>query len=186
MFASRHLLAGRQLAFRRLAAPQSATFSTSGVRSVAVGDRIPNVELMEGSPGNKVNIAKELEGKGLVIGVPAAFSPSCSENHIPGYINSSKLKDAGKVFVVSVNDAFVMKAWGKTLDPSGESGIRFLADPDLKFTKELDLSFDGAAIFGGDRGKRYVLVVENGAVKEAHVEPDNTGLDVSAAAKVLG
>lgn len=56
-------------------------------------------------------------------GVPAAFSPSCSENHIPGYINSSKLKDAGKVFVVSVNDPFVMKAWGKMLDPSGSSGV---------------------------------------------------------------
>lgn len=59
-------------------------------------------------------------------GVPAAFSPSCSENHIPGYINSSKLKDAGKVFVVSVNDPFVMKAWGKMLDPSGSSGVSSL------------------------------------------------------------
>lgn len=91
---------------------------------------------MEGSPGNKVNLAKELSsGKGVIIGVPAAFSeflelenisklmapqfhtllgvlthsigPACSETHIPGYINSSKLKSAGKVFVVAVNDAFV-------------------------------------------------------------------------------
>jgi 2-Cys peroxiredoxin 5 len=54
--------------------------------------------------------------------------------------------------------------------------IRFLADPDLKFTKALDLSFDGAAIFGGDRSKRYALVTEDGAVKDAHVESDNTGL----------
>lgn len=64
--------------------------------------------------------------------------------------------------------------------------IRFLADPDLRFTKALDLSFDGAAIFGGDRSKRYALVVEDGAVKDAHVEADNTGLDVSAAKNVLG
>ncbi|KAL1595217.1 hypothetical protein SLS60_009905 [Paraconiothyrium brasiliense] len=78
-----------------------------------------------------------------------------------------------------------MKAWAKSLDPSGSSGIRFLADPDLRFTKALDLSFDGAAIFGGDRSKRYALVTENGAVKDAHVESDNTGLKVSKADNVL-
>jgi peroxiredoxin len=55
--------------------------------------------------------------------------------------------------------------------------IRFLGDPSVEFTKALDLSFDGASIFGGDRSKRYALVIENGAVKEAHVESDNTGLN---------
>jgi 2-Cys peroxiredoxin 5 len=55
--------------------------------------------------------------------------------------------------------------------------IRFLGDPSVAFTKALDLSFDGASIFGGDRSKRYALVIENGAVKEAHVESDNTGLN---------
>ncbi|KAH7118861.1 AhpC/TSA family protein [Dendryphion nanum] len=169
----------------RRAVPASG-FHSSAARFVKVGDKIPDVDLAEGSPGNKVNIAKELKGKGLIIGVPAAYSPACSESHIPGYINSSKLKDAGNVFVVSVNDAFVMKAWGKTLDPSGKSGIRFLADPGLELTNALDLSFDGSSIFGGHRSKRYALVIENGAVKEAHVEPDNTGLDVSAVGKVLG
>ncbi|KAH7409946.1 AhpC/TSA family protein [Phaeosphaeria sp. MPI-PUGE-AT-0046c] len=168
---------------RRLAGPR--LFHASAPAWVKVGDKLPDVDLVEGSPGNKVNLAKELTGKGIVIGVPAAFSPACSESHIPGYVNSPKLKDAGKVFVVSVNDPFVMKAWAKTLDPSGSSGVRFLGDPSLAFTKALDLSFDGASVFGGDRSKRYALVIENGAVKEAHVEPDNTGLDVSAADKVL-
>jgi hypothetical protein len=75
---------------------------------VKEGDSIPNIDLYEDSPGNKVNLSKELaSGKGVVIGVPAAFSPSCSDTHVPGYIASDKLKDAGKVFVVSVNDAFV-------------------------------------------------------------------------------
>ena len=103
---------------------------------VKVGDSIPNVDLVEGSPGDKVNLHKELaSGKGLIIGVPAAFSklptyllqqtvnkspqsldsclnpittgPSCSATHIPGYIGSDKLKNAGKTFVVSVNDPFV-------------------------------------------------------------------------------
>lgn len=97
------------------------------------------------------------------------------------------LKDAGKVFVVSVNDAFVMKAWGETLDPSGTIGvryhlqvrtekysyidtnlmvqIRFLADQTGEFTKALDLDFDATKIFGNFRSKRYALVVEDGKVK---------------------
>ncbi|KAJ8111598.1 hypothetical protein OPT61_g5846 [Boeremia exigua] len=179
MFAARQLSLARPVACRRF-------FHATAPALVKAGDKLPSVELMENSPGNKINLAEELKtGKGLVIGVPAAFSPACSENHIPGYINSAKLKDAGKVFVVSVNDSFVMKAWAKTLDPSGASGIRFIADPALAFTKGLGLSFDGAAIFGGDRSKRYALLTEDGAVKEAHVEPDNTGLNVSAADKVL-
>lgn len=66
------------------------------------------MDVYEDSPGNKVNLAQELSsGKGLIIGVPAAYSPGCSDSHIPGYVGHAKLKDAGKVFVVSVNDAFV-------------------------------------------------------------------------------
>ncbi|CAD0055793.1 unnamed protein product [Aureobasidium pullulans] len=118
----------------------------------------------------KVSIPKLLKGKGLIIGVPAAFSPSCSESHIPGYINYKNLKDAGDVFVVSVNDPFVMKAWAHDLDADKKSGIRFLADPDCSFTKALDLDFDATPF----------------SVKEAHVEPDNTGMSVSVVDKVLG
>jgi len=99
---------------------------------VNLGDSIPTVELTEGNPGGKVNLATELaSGDGVIIGVPAAFSkihlragsryscicavetgltstgPTCSDNHVPGYVAHPKLKGAGKVFVVSVNDAFV-------------------------------------------------------------------------------
>lgn len=70
-----------------------------------------------------------------------------------------------------------MGAWGTSLDPTGKSGIRFLADPHGELTSALDLSFDGAAIFGNARSKRYALVVENGKITQTHVEPDNTGLD---------
>lgn len=153
---------------------------------VSVGDRIPDLELVESSPGNKVNLSKELiSGKGLIIGVPAAFSPSCSANHLPGYINSPKLKNVDRVFVVSVNDPFVMKAWGSTLDPSGGSGIRFLGDPDGAFTSALDVSFDSASLFGNNRSKRYALLTENGQVTKVAVEPDSTGVDVSKAENIL-
>lgn len=77
---------------------------------VKVGEPIPDLEvLQENSPGNMVNLAKELQaaGKGVIVGVPAAFSGACSQTHVPGYIQHPKLKEAGQVFVVSVNDAFV-------------------------------------------------------------------------------
>ncbi|RWA10672.1 hypothetical protein EKO27_g4408, partial [Xylaria grammica] len=146
-------------------------------------------DLHEGSPANKVNLAKAYGSgisKGVIIGVPAAFSPGCSQTHVPGYINHPKIADAGQVFVVSVNDAFVTKAWGEQLDPTKLSGIRFLADPTGAFTKALDVGFDALPVFGHTRAKRYALVIEDSKVKSVHIEPDNTGIDVSLAEKVLG
>ncbi|KAK5116904.1 hypothetical protein LTR62_006625 [Meristemomyces frigidus] len=156
---------------------------------VQVGDAVPNTELMESSPGNKLSLSQHLgktSGKALIIGVPGAFSPACSASHIPSYLTSPNLKEAGQVFVVSVNDPFVMKAWGEALNGAGGSGIRFLADPQGAFTRALDLEWDATAAFGQPRSKRYALKIEDGKVKEVFVEPDNTGVDVSAADKVLG
>ncbi|TGJ85486.1 hypothetical protein E0Z10_g3235 [Xylaria hypoxylon] len=152
---------------------------------VQVGDAVPDIDLHEGSPANKVNLAKEF-GSGVIIGVPAAFSGVCSQKHVPSYLEHPKLASAGKVFVVSVNDAFVMKAWGDNLDPINQSGIRFLADPTGAFAKALDVGFDVIPVFGHTRSKRYALVIEDGKVKSVHIEPDNTGTDVSMAENVLG
>lgn len=78
---------------------------------------------------------------------------------------------------MSVNDAFVMKAWGKDLDADKKSGIRFLADPDASFTKALGgVDFDATPILGNVRSKRYAIVTEDGKVKSVHIEPDNTGI----------
>ncbi|KJZ77175.1 hypothetical protein HIM_03496 [Hirsutella minnesotensis 3608] len=170
------------------ARPAARGFHSTARAYVKVGDEIPSVDgLFEKSPGNKVDLAAELgKADGYIVGVPGAFSGTCSGQHVPSYINHPKLKKAGQVFVVSVNDPFVMKAWGEQLDPAGETGIRFIADPTAAFTKALDLGFDdAAAIFGGTRSKRYALKVENGKVTEAHVEPDATGANVSMADKVL-
>ncbi|KAG4294189.1 peroxiredoxin (alkyl hydroperoxide reductase subunit C) [Fusarium proliferatum] len=165
---------------------------------VRVGQEIPNLDvLLEDSPGNKVNLAEEFQSaNGYIVGVPAAFSGTCSSKHIPSYINHPKLKQAGQVFVVSVNDPFVMKAWSEQLDPAKQTGvirdylsnfsqIRFLGDPTGEFTKALDLGFEAYEVFGGMRGKRYALKVEDGKVSKAHVEPDNTGSAVSMAEQVL-
>ncbi|KAI5863890.1 Redoxin-domain-containing protein [Durotheca rogersii] len=168
----------------------SAAFHASAARAVVQpGDALPDLAVLhEGSPGTRVSLGRELGPgrRGLVVGVPAAFSGACSQTHVPGYLRHPRLRDAGRVFVVSVNDAFVMKAWGDQLDPTHESGVRFLADPSGAFTRALDLGFDGSAIFGGMRGRRYALVVDDGRVRSVHVEPDNTGTDVSLAEKVLG
>jgi len=154
---------------------------------VKVGDSIPSIPLVEGAPDKTVDLSQELaSGSGIIIGVPAAFSPTCSDSHIPGFISHPKIKSAGKVFVVSVNDAFVMNAWGKSLDADKASGVRFLGDPAGKFTRAFDLEFEAAPLLGTNRSKRYALVVENGKVKSVHIEPDNIGANVSTADKILG
>lgn len=128
MFAARRLLTAQPRACGPVPHVLARNFHASRRALISVGDAIPDVELMENSPGNKLSIAKELKGKGLIIGVPAAFSPACSESHIPGYINFEGLKDAGSVFVVSVNDPFVMKAWQASLDKDSKSGVSDVAD----------------------------------------------------------
>ncbi|KAK3949669.1 Redoxin [Pseudoneurospora amorphoporcata] len=171
-----------------VAAAPARFFSSSPARLVKIGEFLPEGELLqEGSPGNKVDLRKEAESARnmLIIGVPAAFSPACSSSHIPSYIQHPKTQEFDVKAVVSVNDAFVMKAWKENLDPTGESGIRFLADPSGEFTKALDLTFDSKAIFGNDRSKRYAIIVEDGKVVKIAVEPDNTGTAVSLADKVL-
>ncbi|EAQ83338.1 hypothetical protein CHGG_09742 [Chaetomium globosum CBS 148.51] len=150
----------------RPAAAAQSQFHTSPRLLIKPGDPLPDTDaLMENTPGQRVNLAEEAQrvNNMLLIGVPAAFSPACSATHVPG-----------------------MKAWGETLDPAGDQGIRFFADPTGRFTKMLDMAFDGSAIFGGDRSKRYAIVVEQGKVKSVAVEPDNTGTSVSLAEQVLG
>merc|ERR1711964_548801 len=94
------------------ASRSSRSFHASARSFIQVGDKLPNLDvLVENSPGNKVNLSEAIKGKALIIGVPAAFSPSCSNSHVPGYINHKNLKSAGDVFVVAVNDPFVTKAW---------------------------------------------------------------------------
>ncbi|KAL2129479.1 hypothetical protein VTI74DRAFT_7688 [Chaetomium olivicolor] len=187
MFRLRPLTSPLRATTQRLAAARS--FTTTPRVLIKAGDPLPDTDaLMENSPGQRVNLAEEAQkvNNMLLIGVPAAFSPACSGRHVPGYVTHPRIKEFEMVGVVSVNDVFVMKAWGETLDPAGTQGIRFFADPTGKFTSMLDMAFDGSAIFGGDRSKRYAIIVEQGKVKSVAVEPDNTGTSVSLAENVLG
>ncbi|GEQ70969.1 hypothetical protein JCM33374_g4650 [Metschnikowia sp. JCM 33374] len=177
-------------ALRNKFAPQLArSFSTSSARYVAAGDKIPSVSLFEGSPGNEVNLAEEAaSGKAIIIGVPGAFSPACSASHVPGYLTHlHEFHDKGytSLFVTGVNDAFVMKAWGEATNKQAAAGVRFLADPKGEFAKKWDVLFDASKFFGNERSERYAVLVEDGTVTHAFVEPEKTAIDVSAAEAVL-
>ncbi|XP_031833213.1 peroxiredoxin 5 [Nomia melanderi] len=161
-------------------------FRTSSQNMViAVGDKLPPIDLFEDSPANKVNLAKIASGKKIIVfAVPGAFTPGCSKTHLPGYIQKSgdlKSKGIAEIFCVAVNDPFVMAAWGK--EHGAEGKVRMLADPACEFTDALELSVD-LAVLGGKRSKRYSMLLEDGVVKELNVEPDNTGLSCSLAENI--
>lgn len=167
------------------------SFHGSAVRAVKVGDTIPSAPLYEGSPGNEVNLAEEIGNKkALIVGVPGAFSPACSASHVPGYyklIRGFNDKGITHFYVIAVNDPFVTKAWGESITShtTGSDQVKFLADSRGEFSRDWDVLFDAAKVFGGQRSGRYAVLVENGKVAKTFVEPDNTSVDVSAADKVL-
>ncbi|KAF3931881.1 Peroxiredoxin-2C [Dactylella cylindrospora] len=170
-----------------LRGPLSRQFHASSAGLIAVGDSIPSVELKEDSPGNSVNIATEISGlkKAVIVGVPGAFSPACSANHVPTYIAHKDIKSI-PTFVVAVNDPFVVGQWKNAIEGAKESGIRFLADPKAEFAKKMEMTFDKSVdIFGTLRNKRYAVVVEDGKVTKVVSEPDNTGVNETVAEKVL-
>lgn len=152
---------------------------------IAVGDQLPAIDLYEDAPSNKVNIAEVAAGQKIIIfGVPGAFTPGCSKTHLPGYITrAEEFKDKGisSIYCVSINDPFVMAAWGKHQGADGK--VRMLADTNGDFTKALDVEVD-LAVLGGTRSKRYSMVVDNGIIKELNIEPDNTGLSCSLADRI--
>lgn len=103
---------------------------------------------------------------------------------MPGYVQNAadlKAKGANEIVCVSVNDPFVMEAWGQNQGTQGK--VRMLADPSAAFTKAMDLATEIPPL-GGTRSKRYSMVVENGKVASLQVEPDGTGLSCSLADKI--
>ncbi|KAG0242985.1 Redoxin-domain-containing protein [Mortierella sp. GBAus27b] len=164
----------------------SRAFSTTA--SLVSRSLSPQAVLHRSSPADSVRPA-ELFGsvrKAVLIGVPGAFTPGCSKTHVPGYLKHyNDLKDKGVDLIgcVSVNDAFVMDAWGKQLEVGDK--ITMLADPQGTFVKDLGLDFDASAALGGHRSKRFAIVLVDGKITKVFVEPNNTGLSVSLAENVL-
>ena len=119
----------------------------------------------------------------VLFALPGAFTPTCSASHLPGYVVlADQLKAAGAdmIVCVSVNDAFVMKAWG---DAQNAEEIMMLGDGDASFSKALGLEMDTAA-FGGVRSQRYAMVIDNGVVTHLNVEAPQK-FEVSSAETML-
>merc|ERR1712038_67106 len=158
--------------------------TTIKMAPVQVGDAVPNVDLFEGAPDKKVNLADVCkDGKVVVFGVPGAFTPGCSKTHLPGYVegaDSLKAKGIKEIICVAVNDPFVMAAWGK--DQNADGKVRMLADTCGDLTKALDLELAKVApVLGNIRCKRFSLVTEDGKVSQVNIEEDGTGLTCSLA-----
>ncbi|CCN36356.1 Type 2 peroxiredoxin [Vibrio nigripulchritudo SO65] len=140
------------------------------------GQKLPAGSLSELTADGMTNhdVAELFAGKKVVLfAVPGAFTPTCSEAHLPGYVvlaDQLKAKGVDLIACVSVNDAFVMKSWG---DAQNASEIKMLADGDASFTKALGLEMDTES-FGGVRSQRYAMIIEDGVVKTLNVEPPKT------------
>ena len=161
-----------------------------------VGDRLPAGSLrefveVEGngcSVGpNSFDVEKASAGKTIaVFGLPGAFTPTCSAKHVPGYLESAEaLKAAGvdEVWCVSVNDAFVMGAWGRDQNTAGK--VRMMADGSADFTHACGLTIDMTARGMGVRSQRYSMLVKDGIVKALNVEAPGK-FEVSDATTLLG
>jgi peroxiredoxin len=148
---------------------------------IKVGDKLPAGTLkefveVEGNGcsigPNDFDIAKSTAGKKIAIfGLPGAYTPTCSAKHVPGYVEKAgELKAAGidEVWCVSVNDAFVMGAWGRDQHTSGK--VRMMADGSADFTKATGLTLDLTARGMGLRSNRYSMLVVDGVVKSLNIE----------------
>jgi peroxiredoxin len=162
--------------------------------TIQIGDRLPAGSLQEfidvetegcALGPNTFNVADLTKGKTIAIfGLPGAFTPTCSAQHLPGYIKLAdqlKAKGVDEIWCISVNDAFVMGAWGR--DQKATGIVRMMADGSAAFTKALGLEFDLVAKGFGVRSQRYSMLVQDGVVKQLNVE--SGGFDVSSAETLL-
>jgi len=162
--------------------------------TITVGEKLPEGTLSEfieleaagcALGPNTFQVADLVNGKKIVIfGLPGAFTPTCSAEHLPGYIQHAaefKTRGVDEIWCISVNDAFVMGAWGR--DQKATGNVRMMADGNADFTRALGLSTDFSAKNMGTRSQRYAMLVEDGVVTRLNVE--TAGFDVSSAETML-
>ena len=156
--------------------------------TIAVGDRIPDVKVFTfGAKGPRATTSVEVLGKGKIVlfGVPGAFTPTCSDHHLPGFVlraEELRAKGADRIVCVSVNDPFVMEAWGE--DQKVGSSVVMLADGNGELAEAMGLTMDGTGFGLGTRGQRFAAILDDGVVSWLAVEP-GPGLNVSSAEEVL-
>jgi glutaredoxin/glutathione-dependent peroxiredoxin len=156
--------------------------------TIKVGDRVPSASLKHMTADGMQTITTDqlFKGKKVVLfALPGAFTPTCSAKHLPGFVqNADTIKGKGvdTIACLSVNDAFVMNAWGK--DQKVGDKVMMLADGNGDFSKAVGLTMDGTGYGMGLRAQRYAMVVQDGVVKALNVEAPGA-FEVSSAESIL-
>lgn len=158
--------------------------------TISVGAKLPDASLqVMGAKGPEaVSLSAKLAGRNVVIfGLPGAYTGTCSSAHVPSFIRTREklaAKGVDEVICLSVNDAFVMKAWGESTG-ANTAGITMMGDVDAGFTKAIGMAFSVPAIGFFDRSKRYALYAEDGVVKVLHAEQSTGQCDISGGEAML-
>ena len=156
--------------------------------TIKVGDRIPSATLKHMTADGMQTITTDqlFKGKKVVLfALPGAFTPTCSAKHLPGFVQNAdtlKAKGVDTIACLSVNDAFVMNAWGK--DQKVGDKVLMLADGNAEFAEATGLTMDGTGYGMGLRSQRYAMVVEDGVIKKLNVEAPGA-FEVSSAEAIL-
>ena len=157
--------------------------------TIQVGEKLPTVTFKRFAGGEFSEIKTDEFFAGrrvLLFGIPGAFTPVCQGNHLPGYVEKvSAFKDGGidELACISINDCFVMKAFGEALKADGK--VAMLADADGDFTKGIGLDADASSFGLGTRSERYAMVVNDGTVESLNVEDKFVDHKVSSAEEML-
>ena len=157
--------------------------------AIKEGDKVPSVTLQQMTADGLQQVSTDDFFKGkriVVVGVPGAFTPVCSTQHLPGFVqnvDAIKAKGVDKIACISVNDAFVMDSWGKAQNAG--DGVVMLADGNADFTKAAGFEWDVSKFGMGLRSRRFAMLVEDGVIKNLLLE-EGTGLDISTAENLLG
>ena len=157
--------------------------------TISVGDKIPaaTVTTMTDEGPQPVNSEDFFAGRKVVLfGVPGAFTPTCHNQHLPGFVrhlDALKAKGVDTIACLSVNDVFVMDAWAKS--SGAADAVTFLADGNGELTKAMGLELDASGFGMGTRSQRFAMVVDDGAVQSINIEPQAGQADVSGAEAIL-
>jgi len=157
--------------------------------ALSVGDTIPDVKLTTiTADGLKAVQSREVLGTGKVVlfGVPGAFTPTCSDHHLPGFVMQADeilARGVDRIACIAVNDPFVMNAWGNA-QGTGDK-ILMLADGNGDFAAQTGLQLDLSGLGLGTRSQRYAAILNNGVVEQIFVEENAGAVDVSGSDKVL-
>ncbi|MEZ5753830.1 MAG: peroxiredoxin [Paracoccaceae bacterium] len=158
--------------------------------TISVGQTLPDATLIQMGANGAESVSVHAKAKGrkvVIFAVPGAFTPTCHSAHVPSFIRTKDgfaAKGVDEIICISVNDPFVMKAWGEATGANG-AGITMLADADSSFTKAMGLAFDAPPVGLLARSKRYALYAEDGVVKALHMEESPGTCEISGGEALL-